>query len=307
MISTGKITINGQDYNCSFDEASGKYKATAVAPSLTSYNQPGGYYDVKATFTDTANNESIIDSSDPTFGSLLRLVVKEKVAPTINITSPGQDANIITATPTLSIQLRDEVNGSGVKIDTLALHINGGAAIGNTATGMTCAPVSGGYDVSYVVQSALSDGVNSITVDISDNDGNAAVQASRSFIVNTAAPILNLTNPSGDLLTNQSALTIEGTVNDNQLTSVTVSATVNGVDAGAITHNTTTGAFSKQINLSEGENTLVVTAVDAGGLSSSVTRKITLDTTPPVFTSVSITPNPADGGATLIILVGVTD
>ena len=52
-----------------------------------------------------------------------------------------------------------------------------------------------------------------------------------------------------------------------------------------------------------GSNTIVVTATDAAGKSSSVTRTVTLDTSVPVVQSASITPNPVDAGATMIISV----
>jgi hypothetical protein len=307
MVDTVKATINGQEYSLTYSEATGKYEATLTAPSITSYNQTGGYYGVSVTATDTATNSTTVNSDDATLGSALRLVVKEKVKPTIGVTNPGEGANIVSATPTISIQLRDEENGSGIDISTFALRINGGSAINSTATGMTVTPATNGYDVSYVVQSALSSGSNTITIDVADNDENSANQFTRTFTVNTAAPILNITSPANDITTNQTDFALNGTVNDDQLTSVVVTATLNGVDVGAITHDTTTGAFTKTVTLTEGENTIIVTATDAGGLTASITRVVTLDTVAPVITAVTIAPNPVDAGQTYIISVTVTD
>ena len=67
------------------------------------------------------------------------------------------------------------------------------------------------------------------------------------------------------------------------------------------------GAFSKSVALSEGSNTIVVTATDSAGKASSVARTVTLDTGAPIFQSVSIAPNPVDAGATYVITVEVTD
>ena len=57
--------------------------------------------------------------------------------------------------------------------------------------------------------------------------------------------------------------------------------------------------------LSEGANTIVVTAADAAGKLSTVTRNVTLDTSVPQIVSASVVPNPADAGATVTITVTV--
>ena len=55
-ISTVSAVINGQTYNLTLDSTSGKYKATITAPSKSSYNEPGHYYDVKVTAEDEYGN-----------------------------------------------------------------------------------------------------------------------------------------------------------------------------------------------------------------------------------------------------------
>ena len=61
-------------------------------------------------------------------------------------------------------------------------------------------------------------------------------------------------------------------------------------------------------SLSKGESiTLIGEATDSAGKSTTVTRTVTLDTTPPVIKSVTITPNPVDAGKTFVISVEVTD
>ena len=49
-----------------------------------------------------------------------------------------------------------------------------------------------------------------------------------------------------------------------------------------------------------------VTATDAAGKTSSVTRTVTLDTSVPQITAATITPNPVDAGATMVISVTIT-
>ena len=67
------------------------------------------------------------------------------------------------------------------------------------------------------------------------------------------------------------------------------------------------GTFSKALTLAAGTNTIVVTATDAAGKVSAVTRTVELDTKAPVIQAVTITPNPVDAGKTYVISVEVTD
>ena len=63
---------------------------------------------------------------------------------------------------------------------------------------------------------------------------------------------------------------------------------------------------SKSVTLTEGSNTIEVTATDASGKTSNVSRTVTLDSSVPKVVSASITPNPVDAGATMLISVEIT-
>ena len=91
-ISTVSAVINGQTYNLTLDSASGKYKATITAPSKSSYNEPGHYYDVKVTAEDKYGNTVSADSTHATLGESLQLRVKEKTKPVITVTAPTAGA-----------------------------------------------------------------------------------------------------------------------------------------------------------------------------------------------------------------------
>ena len=301
-ITTVKATIDGQEHTLTYSDSSGKWEATLTAPDKSSYNQSGHYYNVSVLAADNAGNTTQVDADTPTIGDSLRLVVKEHVKPTISITSPGEGALLTDNTPEITIQLRDD--DSGINIDTLAIKIDSGEAVGNTSPGVVASPVEGGYDVTYTPQSVLSDGAHAITVNVSDNDGNAANQATRNITVDTVAPTLNVTSPAEGLVTNQAALTVSGTTNDATSGPVTVAITLNSADQGAVTVQSN-GSFSKAITLAEGDNVIVITATDRAGKSTSVTRNVELNTTAPQITAVEIIPNPADAGATYVIKVTV--
>ena len=148
------------------------------------------------------------------------------------------------------------------------------------------------------------DGAHTVSVEAADNDGNAAAAKSTTFTVDTVPPALNVTSPAEGLVTATAALAVSGTTNDATSSPVVITVTLNSADQGPVTVQAN-GAFSKTVTLAEGANTIVVTATDAAGKVSTVTRNVTLDTSVPQIVSAGITPNPADAGATVTITVVV--
>lgn len=197
-VKTVQAVINGQTYNLTRNSGTGKYEATITAPSKSSYNQPNHYYDVTLKATDDAGNTTTKNSADSLLGDNLKLYVKEKVAPTQTITYPTLNALITSNKPEIEWQVRD--SDSGVDPDTIKLIIDSNAAI---TTGITKTPVSGGYNCSYTPTTALSDGQHTIKIDASDHDGNASIQTSVTFKIDTVAPTLNVTSPTDNFVTNQ--------------------------------------------------------------------------------------------------------
>lgn len=299
-----RVQINGTWHDLMYNSTNGKYEKTITAPNVTSYNNDGHYYPVTVEATNTAGTKTTVNDQSPTIGDSLQLVVKERVKPTISITSPGSGSYVSNARQPIVFMLRDEANGSGINISTLALKIDAGSAVGEGSSGMVVTKVTNGYDCTYTPPTSLTDGLHTVTIDVSDFDGNQATQASRSYTVDTVPPVLNVTNPSDGLITNSANVVLQGTTNDATSTPVTVSVRLNGTDQGAVTVNN--GSFSKSLTLTEGNNTIVVTAEDASGQTNSVTITVMLDTSAPTVESVSITPNPVDAGATMIISVGVS-
>ena len=189
----------------------------------------------------------------------------------------------------------------------MALKVDGGAAIGSVSAGMTCNVVSNGYDCTYVPQVSMSDGSHTITINVKDNDGNSAAQASVTFVVDTVAPTLNVTSPTEGLITNVASQNVVGITSDLTSSPVTVSVKLNSADQGVVTVDGSTGNFSKSITLKAGANIIVIKATDIAGKFTEITRNVTLDTVPPVITAVTLVPNPVDAGGTYIITVTVTD
>ena len=296
-VKTVKASINGQEYNLTYDETSGSYKATITAPSKSSYNNNNGhYYPVSVTATDDAGNSTTVTDTDVTFGDDLKLKVKEKVKPIIAVTYPTASATITSATPTITWTVTDD--DSGIDDATIAIKIDSGTYV---TSGITTTAITKGFNCSYKIPTSLSNGAHSFSLKVSDHDGNVATELVTSFTVDTVPPALTITSPADGLITNKESLTVSGTTND--VTSTPVTVTVNGAPVTVQSN----GSFTTTVTLKSGSNTITVVATDAAGLKTTITRTVTLDTGAPVFQEISIIPNPVDAGKTYVISVKVTD
>ena len=296
-ISTVRAKINGTWHTLTYDNASGAYKATITASLGTSYVREGGYYNVTLEATNTAGTTTTVDATD---FSGLKLYVRETTPPEISVQSPSSGAYVTNNKQQIIFMASDEQDGSGIDPYSAVVTLDG-VAVPESAVTLD-RQSSGTYKITYTPVSALSDGSHTVTAKISDNDGNQSAVASTTFKVDTVPPTLNITAPVNNFITNNASLTVTGTTNDTTASPVTVTMTLNGTSLGSVTV-ATNGSFSKAVTLKEGTNTIVVTATDAAGKTSSVTRTVTLDTSSPVIKTVSITPNPVDSGETIVISV----
>lgn len=286
-IQTVQANINGTWHNLTYNPENQRWEATITAPGATSFNQPGGYYNVQVRATNTAGTQGTADGS--TLPGL-QLIVKETVAPVITITSPSNGARVTNSNQPVTFTVIDEAGGSGIDLESVVVKLDGSAA---SAGEVTHSAVTNGYSFTYTPASPMGDGSHTVTVDASDNDGNAATQKSTTFTVDTVAPSLNVTSPTDGLVTNNASITVTGTTNDATSSPVTVTVQLNSQDQGAVTVGSD-GSFSKAITLANGANVIVVTSTDQAGKSTSVTVNVTLDTSVPQIVSATITPNPVD-------------
>lgn len=299
-IKTVRANINGTWHTLTYNSGNGAWEATVNAPGATSYNQPNGYYNVQVEATNDAGTKGTGDGSTV---NGLRLVVKETVAPVITIVSPANGARVTNNKQPVVFNVTDEAGGSGVDLESIVVKLDGEPV---ASSEITHSSISNGYSFTYTPADVLGDGSHTVAVNAADNDGNDAAEKSTSFTVDTVAPSLNVTSPTDGLITNSASVTVAGTTNDVTSSPVTVTIKLNEVDQGAVTVGSG-GAFSKAITLTEGANTIAVTSTDQAGKSTSVTIHVTLDTSVPVIQSATITPNPVDAGATMVISVVIVE
>ena len=296
-ISKVRVQINGT-WHVLTAGSNNTYTATITAPGTTSFNNTGGYYDVTVEATNTAGTVVTQNASGL---AALKLVVKEKVAPVITILTPTSGAYVTNNKQTVTFNITDETGGSGINLSSLVVKQDNTVVAAST---IKSTAITNGYSVTYTPATALTDGSHTVTITVSDNDGNAATAKSTTYTLDTVPPTLNITAPADKLVTNAASLVVRGSTNDVSSSPVTVKILLGSTDQGAVTV-ASDGTFSKTLTLVEGSNTITVTATDAAGKSSTVTRTVTLDTSLPVVKSATISPNPVNAGASMVITVVV--
>lgn len=301
-ISTVQAIINGVSANLSLNSETGMYEADVTAPSETSYNNNAEhYFPVTIKAVDSAGNQTVVNDLDATLGNKLKLRVKETTIPVIVITSPTEDEITSNATPVVNFTVTD--SGSGVNPDAIGITIDDGNKI---TVGIAKETITNGYICSYSISEALEDGTHTVRVDATDFDENDAVQRTVNFTVDTIPPELSVITPVNNFATNNPAITISGIARDLTSGLASVKMQINGNAPIELDVNID-GAFSYETSLVEGANTIVVTATDAGGISSSVTRVAVLDLNAPAISDVEIAPNPVSTGDIFNIKVTATD
>lgn len=298
-VSQVRVQINGTWHNLT-SNGDGTYSATITAPGATSWNQPNKYYDVTVEATNDAGTTTTTNAAQL---DALKLYVEERVKPVITILSPTGGAYVANSKQPVVFTVTDEAGGSGVDPDSITVTLDDTAVAAST---LTKTAITNGYSVTYTPASAMGDGSHTVSVAASDNDGNAADAKSTTFTVDTVPPTLNITAPSDGYITNAAALTVRGTTNDITSSPVVIAISLNGADQGSVTVGTD-GSFSKALTLAAGDNVIVITATDAAGRVSTVTRNVKYDITRPVVKSASIVPNPVDAGATMVITVTIVE
>lgn len=121
---------------------------------------------------------------------------------------------------------------------------------------------------------ALVEGENKIKV-VAENHLTNQAEVEITVQADRQAPVLALSEPAENLLTNSSKVTVAGTVNKT-VASLTVQGSAVSV-AGD-------GSFSTTLTLPDGTHDIIVAAKDPAGNQSTVTRKVSVDTTAPSLT-----------------------
>lgn len=183
-------------------------------------------------------------------------------------TAKSATVTVSVSTANLSLTVSTVANGSITNNPTLnvsgsvtdpvgiqSVTVNGQAATVNT-------------DGSFSTALTLQIGANTITVVATDNSGVQKTDI-RTITYDATAPVITVLAPADNSSTTQVLATVNGTVNESS----TVSVSVNGgsPQAASISNNN----YTATITLVSGVNTIVITATDLAGNTSSVKRTVT--------------------------------
>ena len=302
-ISKVRVQINGTWTNLTYNATTGAYEATITAPSTTSYNRTGGYYPVTVEATNSVGTITTVNDTHATLGNSCKLRVQERAKPTVTIASPTSGARVTNNKQPVVFNIVDESGGSGIDINSLDVLLDDRE---QTAQAYETSAITNGYRCTFTPGTALADGDHRFSVQVSDFDGNTSTLAEIVFTVDTVAPTLNITSPAEGMATASTSVTVAGTTNDTTSSPVTLTMALDSGAAQAVTV-ASNGSFTKTFSsLTHGAHKVVIVATDAAGKTTTITRNFTVDTSAPVISKITITPNPIDAGGTMKISVVVT-
>lgn len=298
-IKKAYIMFNGQEVVAHYDAGTQTWTATTNAPANSSWSQPDHIYHVEIHAVDAANNEATMTSKDPTYGNQLKIRVLEKSKPTATIVSPTQGSVLGASKQDIVLEMSD-AGGSGLNETTVVFTVNGESHTKE----LSFADQKDKRRATYHA-TGLNDGQNTITFQVTDNDGNVSELATTTFIVSTAAPSLTVDTPTEGLITNSNKLTVTGSTTPGSDAVTIADVKVNSASVKLSGDDIKT--FSHEVTLTEGKNTITVVSTDSIGKATIVTRNVTLDTKAPIITDVVAEATTVDSGGTIKITFKVTD
>jgi hypothetical protein len=212
--------------------------------------------------------------------------------PLINITEPTANELLGSKPVLVSADLSDN---KAVDASSVVVKLDGSAITSQctvTAVSVSCS------------LSPAAEGAHSVTIDAKDTSGNAAVEKSASFSLDTVAPNVAVTSHTNGQTVNAAAINLAGTTSD--ATSGVASVEVNGTAATIANGNWTLNNFA----LSEGANVISVVAEDKAGHSKTVILSITYtipDTQKPLINISAPAANEMDGAKPVLVSADLSD
>jgi len=192
----------------------------------------------------------------------VHLIIEDTVVPDVVVTSPSMDAMSNEA----DMPLRGFLFETGSGIASFIGYLDGGEGVDVDPEQEWSAMFPG-----------LEQGQHTIFFETIDAAGNMA-NTTISFFIDAVAPSLDLIHPKEGDVTRISTLVVQGTYQDDVSEISEIAVNVNGVTIG-----TTTGVINFPLTLTEGVNTVTVTATDKAGNTQAVLRTVTLDTYAPTL------------------------
>ena len=259
--TTVSIGISGLSSNTTY-----YYRIAASNSGGTSYGSELSFTTSTVTATPTPT-PSTGDSSAPTDGS-------------ITINSGASYTNSTGVTLTLSAKDNTGVTGYYLSPNS--------STPSSSASGWTSVSSSTSYSGSVSYTLSGSDGSKTVYVWFKDSSGNVSNAASDDITLDTTSPTINITSPTSDATytATSSTISLGGSASDS--TSGIKEVTWTNSSGGSGTASGTTSWTISSISLSNGDNTITVTAKDNAGNTATdiitVTYKSSSTNVPKVST-----------------------
>ncbi|WP_338463745.1 Ig-like domain-containing protein [Franconibacter daqui] len=298
---TVTLTLNGVNYTASV-LSDGTWSTVVPAEDLAGLTD--GVYTINATLSDLAGNTLTVPHS-------FTLDADPSTLPTLTLNPVSGDNIINAAEAGLPLLL------SGTTTNVEAGQIVTLNVAGTTFTAVVGADGGWSVEVPAAIVSALGQGEQTISAQVSDTSGNPGV-AARSFLVDTEVTLT--VNPvAGDDIINAAeagaGVAVSGTANPADA-GLTVIVALNGVIYSATVQAdgtwSTTVPAADLAALADGAYTLNASLTDAAGNSTTVPRSVTLDAAAATLPTLTIAPLSGDGylnaaeAASPLLLSGVT-
>ena len=196
----------------------------------------------------------------------------DTIAPLAGIEQPAANSFVATASPQLRATFADTGDApSGIDVGSVRLELDG---VDHTADTQV------GSDLLSGVLGPLADGPHAVVLRAADLGGNT-VTATAAFVVDTQPPAVRELSLADEAwvaqLDPEGRLAISGQLQDLD-SRLSVQCTVGETSVAATVSG---GGFSCSVPLSEGAQTVELEVTDGGGHTTKVTRRVTVDSTPP--------------------------
>jgi hypothetical protein len=260
--SSGPILIisalsDGSYTNNATLNISGTVTAATGIQSVVVNNQyitvmPNGYFSTALALVAGANTVTVNATDNAgNVKSDSRTIFYDPNAPILTVSAPPDNSTVATSFITVS--------GNVNETSTVAVTVNNGSPQYSSITGNT-----------FSINVNLTPGVNTVTVAATDLAGNTT-SAKRTITYDASKLTLAVTNPSQDMTTALATMILMGTVT-NSSNEITVTITMDGQ---TYTWLVTNGIFKQTLTFTTAKQYVItVSATDAAGNSSSVTRNV---------------------------------
>jgi RHS repeat-associated protein len=183
--------------------------------------------------------------------NVTRTVTRDDVPPTLTVSEPIN--GLVTKSSSISVKgTVSDITTVTVEVNEVTFTVDKTGSFSGTVT--------------------LKEGKNTLTIEATDAAKNSTT-IKRSVIRDTTPPKLQVCTPSDNITTGDSVVTVSGKVTDCT-TATVVYVSVNGGKDIPVSLQCS-GLFKQKVSLSVGTNTIKITATDAAGNSTTVTRTVT--------------------------------